>query len=82
MIVRLSKGEAIAKGFGVHIMISAVSVLIGLICCVTLYPSALSTADRRQIEDDEALPYYPIKGKEVRERLLRISMISHSERFI
>jgi uncharacterized protein (TIRG00374 family) len=56
MIVGLSKGEAIATGFGVHIMIFAVSVLIGFICWVTLNLPALPVADRRQVETMKPSP--------------------------
>jgi len=50
MIVGLSKGEAIATGFGVHIMIFAVSALIGFICWATLNLPVLPTAGKRQTE--------------------------------
>jgi uncharacterized protein (TIRG00374 family) len=56
MIVGLSKGEAIATGFGVHIMIFAVSVLIGFICWATLNLPALPVADRRQGETMKPSP--------------------------
>jgi hypothetical protein len=82
MIIGLFIGEANAAGFGVHIMMFPTKVLIALICRLTLILPALAIADRRQIRDNEALPHYPIKGKEVKEGLLRISVIFHAERFI
>jgi hypothetical protein len=82
MIIGLFIGEVIAAGFGVHLMMFPNNVLITLICWVTLILPALPIADGRQIRDNEALPHYPVKGKEVREGLLRISVISHAERFI
>ena len=45
IIVGLSKGQAIATGFGVHIMIFAISVLIAFICWITLI---LPTSGNRQ----------------------------------
>jgi uncharacterized membrane protein YbhN (UPF0104 family) len=50
MIVGLSKDKAIATGFGVHIMIFAISVLIGFICWVTLNMPVLPTMRRRQAD--------------------------------
>jgi uncharacterized protein (TIRG00374 family) len=50
MIVGLSKGRAIATGFGVHIMTFAISVLIGFICWVTLNLPIFPTSGRRQAE--------------------------------
>jgi uncharacterized protein (TIRG00374 family) len=56
MIVGLSKGKAITTGFGVHIMIFAISVLIGFLCWVTLNLPVLPTAGKRQTETMKPFP--------------------------
>jgi uncharacterized protein (TIRG00374 family) len=56
MIVGLSKGKAIATGFGVHIMIFAISVVIGFICWATLHLPVMPTTGRRQAETMKPFP--------------------------
>ena len=62
MIVGLSKSRAIATGFGVHIMIFAITVLIGFICWLPLNLPILPTSGRRQA--DTMKPFTTTQSKE------------------
>lgn len=62
MVVGLSKGKAIATGFGVHVMTFAISVLIGFICWVPLNLPVLPTSGRRQAQTMK--PFTTTRSKE------------------
>lgn len=51
LMVGLSKEEAIASGFGVHIMVFAICIIIGFICWITLNNEAPPSLEQTQVRE-------------------------------